>query len=184
MIRLRAHTWLISNNEKKPTHLDAVRSAIREDYIVVIAGDTAVAFLDVLRHVLANTLDADRFRVRAHAAAFTALQDYPGASLRVFGVTRIVQQIRRDRQGKHLPQKRDGLLAHRVGVAHIRFDYLFEGFLNALQKKVISYRDPRARFPSQICRLDRFFGLLSAVNLLTRSIDLLASDCQCGVYFT
>jgi len=104
---------------------------------VIIAGDTAVAFLNVLCNVLANTLDAGRLRVRTHAAALAALQDYPGAILRVLRIARIVQQIRRDRQSKHLPQERDGLLAHRVGIAHVRFDHLLERFFSTLQRKTI-----------------------------------------------
>jgi len=103
---------------------------------VIIAEDTAVAFLNVLRNVLANTLDADRLRVRTHAA-LAVLQDYPSAILRVLRVARIVQQIWRDRQGKHLPQERDGLLAHRMGVTHVRLDHLFERFFNALQRETI-----------------------------------------------
>jgi len=85
--------------------------------------------------MLANTLNTSRFRIRANAAALATSQDQPGTILRVFRVARIIQQIRRDRQGEYLPQERDRLLTHRVGIAHVRFDYFLEGFINALQRE-------------------------------------------------
>ena len=130
----------VSNNKKrslKCMYLDANRSAVREDNIVIIAGDTAVAFLNVLRNVLANTLDASGLWVWAYAAAIAISQDHSGAIFCIFRVFRIVEQIRRNRQGEHLPQKRNRLLTHRVGVASIHFDHLLERFFNALQKETI-----------------------------------------------
>lgn len=75
----------------KSAYLDTVGSAIGEDNIVIIAGDTAVAFLDVLRYVLADHLDAGRFRIRTYTTALAALKYHAGAILRIFRIARIIQ---------------------------------------------------------------------------------------------
>lgn len=116
------------------THLNAVRSAVRQNNVAIVARNTTIALLDVVCNMFTNHLNADRFRIRAHATALATLEDCSSAFLSVLWITRIIQQFRRDRKGQHLSQKCDGLLAHRVSISHVCFDHLIKRFLDPLQK--------------------------------------------------
>lgn len=70
------HREIIETKINEPNvifaHLDAVGSAVRQNDVFIIAGNT-VTLLNVIGDMLADQLDASGFRVRAHAAALAAL---------------------------------------------------------------------------------------------------------------
>ena len=117
---------------EKP-YLDAGAGTSRQEDIIWIAWNSAVASRDELGNVVSDDVETGAVGVGTDALSTASVQDSLGSGLGVLGEFALLEELRVGAKGHDLSQEGDRLLSSRMTIANVGSNNPIERLLDALK---------------------------------------------------